>query len=117
MFMRYRGGGIGHKYMWEIEAKYENMSRTRSHGKQVHHEPDTPQTDEGRGDEAEGIAPTSTLGSDNDGSNSDESDDEDAQDLSEGSSSSDESVDSDESFDSDEIASEGDYDLYGLVDP
>ena len=34
MFMRYRGGGIGHKYMREIEEKYENMSRERLHGKQ-----------------------------------------------------------------------------------
>ena len=26
MFMWYRGGRVGHKYMQEIEAKYENMS-------------------------------------------------------------------------------------------
>lgn len=31
MFMRYRGGGVGHKYMREIEAKYENMSLERLH--------------------------------------------------------------------------------------
>jgi hypothetical protein len=33
MFMRYRGGGIGHKYMREVELKYENMSIKRSHTK------------------------------------------------------------------------------------
>ena len=33
MFMRYRGGGIGHKYMRAIEEKYENMSRERGHHK------------------------------------------------------------------------------------
>jgi hypothetical protein len=33
MFMRYRGGGIGHKYMREIEAVYEDMSRERIHHK------------------------------------------------------------------------------------
>jgi len=31
MFMRYRGGGVGHKYMREIEVKYENMSLECSH--------------------------------------------------------------------------------------
>jgi hypothetical protein len=34
MFMRYRGGGIGHKYMREVETKYENMSLERIHGPQ-----------------------------------------------------------------------------------
>jgi hypothetical protein len=33
MFMRYRGGGIGHTYMRAIEKVYENMSRER-----IHHE-------------------------------------------------------------------------------
>jgi hypothetical protein len=33
MFMRYRGGGIGHKYMRAIEETYENMSRERIHHK------------------------------------------------------------------------------------
>jgi len=33
MFMRYRGGGIGHKYMRAIEELYENMSRERIHHK------------------------------------------------------------------------------------
>jgi hypothetical protein len=34
MFMRYRGGGIGHKYMRAIEEIYENMSRERTHHKE-----------------------------------------------------------------------------------
>ena len=34
MFMRYRGGGIGHTYMRAIEEVYENMSRERSHHKE-----------------------------------------------------------------------------------
>lgn len=32
--MRYRGGGIGHKYMRQIEEIYENMSRERVHHKE-----------------------------------------------------------------------------------
>jgi hypothetical protein len=31
MFMRYRGGGIGHKYMREIEERFDNMSLERNH--------------------------------------------------------------------------------------
>jgi len=34
MFMRYRGGGIGHKYMRDIEEIYENMSREQVHHKE-----------------------------------------------------------------------------------
>jgi len=34
MFMRYRGSGIGHKYMRAIEEIYENMSRERIHHKE-----------------------------------------------------------------------------------
>jgi hypothetical protein len=33
MFMRYRGGGIGHKYMRAVEETYGNMSRERIHHK------------------------------------------------------------------------------------
>jgi len=33
MFMRYRGGGVGHTYMRAIEEVYENMSRERIHHK------------------------------------------------------------------------------------
>ena len=32
--MRYCGGGVGHKYMREIEEKYENMSQEHLHRKQ-----------------------------------------------------------------------------------
>ena len=57
MFMRYWGGGIGHKYMQKVEATYENMSRERSHGKQLRREPGTPQASNedahGSGDEPE----------------------------------------------------------------
>ena len=35
MFMCYRGSGIGHTYMWEIEEIYENMSCERIHHKDV----------------------------------------------------------------------------------
>ena len=34
MFMHYRGSGIGHRYMREIEDIYENMSRERVHYKE-----------------------------------------------------------------------------------
>jgi len=34
MFMRYRGSGIGHKYMRKIEEIFENMSRERIHHKE-----------------------------------------------------------------------------------
>ena len=34
MFMRFRGGGIGHKYMRAVEKVYENMSRKRIHHKE-----------------------------------------------------------------------------------
>jgi len=34
IFMRYRGGGIGHRYMRAIEEIYENMSRERMHHKE-----------------------------------------------------------------------------------
>lgn len=34
MFMRYRGGGVGHRYMRAIEAVCENMARERTHHKE-----------------------------------------------------------------------------------
>ena len=34
IFMCYRGGRIGHTYMWEIEEIYGNMSRERIHHKE-----------------------------------------------------------------------------------
>ena len=33
MFMRYRGGGVSHKYMREVKTRCENMSLERIHGK------------------------------------------------------------------------------------
>ena len=112
MFMQYQGGGVGHKYMRDIESKDENMSRTCLHGKQVRHKPDSPQTDdEGSGDEAEDTVPPSTLASDDGGSKSDDEDDEDV-DLSKGSSCSGESINSDK------VASDDNgYDSYSLAEP
>lgn len=43
MFMRYRGGGIGHKYMRAIEAVYENMSLERNHSKERGHRANHPE--------------------------------------------------------------------------
>jgi len=127
MFMRYRGGGIGHKYMREVEAKYENMSRERLHGKQPHRERGPPQeTDEpgdasdsdgGPEDPARPGAPrqggpaTGSPGSDGDGNEDDEVDEDNDYVPSETGSSSEGVVDSDE------IASDFDYDSYGLADP
>ena len=37
MFMRYRGSGIGHRYMREIEDIYENMSCEQLHHKERKH--------------------------------------------------------------------------------
>lgn len=45
MFMRYRGGGIGHKYMREIEEIYENMCRERTHHKEQKHRHTPPSKD------------------------------------------------------------------------
>lgn len=42
--MRYRAGGIGHKYMRVIEETYENMSRERTHHKE-HKRKDVPSRD------------------------------------------------------------------------
>lgn len=134
MFMRYRGGGIGHKYMREIESKFENMSRERLHGKQPRHEPRPSQTNNtgidstsDSDDEPEdpvqpgtpqGDGPvTRSPGSDGGGENEVSENDDDNEDYapSETGSSSDEVADSDEitsDFDSD-----FDYDSYGLADP
>lgn len=131
MFMRYRGGGIGHKYMRDIEGKYENMSRERLHGKHPRRESGQPRTEstnadsEGdsdnelqdpsvqpsmsQGDQTTGSA-TTTPGSDED----DESSDEDYI-LSDDSSGGNETDNT--ALDSDEFASDDGYDSYGLADP
>ena len=72
MFMRYRGGGIGHKYMRAIEELYENMSRERIHYKErkrKHTQPDkdTPMDDndsDNGDDKTEGEAPGSQASRD-----------------------------------------------------
>lgn len=128
MFMRYRGGGIGHKYMREIEEKYENMSRERLHGKQ----PLKPPADNTDADDAsntdsepEDLTQPGTsqagrvdepvsggLDGDVDGDYSDESDDVDFQPPESHSSGSDE----DQVIDSDEMGSDFGYESYGLGD-
>jgi len=55
MFMRYRGGGIGHKYMRKIEEIFENMSRERMHHK-----------DRKRGSLAKGTTDTNAVDSSDD---------------------------------------------------
>ena len=133
MFMRYRGGGVGHKYMRDIEKKYEEMSLERTHGgphqKPPQADPAEPADgvrrggdvlDESRLDENEsddGNGPEVTDGGvlDTDG---DESVDSDyapstlAADDSDGDSEWEDYMD-----DSDEIGSAGGYESYGLADP
>ena len=56
MFMRYRGGGIGHTYMRAIEQIYENMSRERIHHKVRKHNGARPDKDVPMGvDGADGV--------------------------------------------------------------
>ena len=129
MFMRYRGGGVGHKYMRDIEVKYENMSRERLHGEQPRHAPGPHQADDEDNDCASDndeprdsnqpstshssrAAELATGSHDGEGGDSldDESDDEDYT----APSSDDSSSGSD---DSDEVLSDVDYDSYGLADP
>ena len=125
MFMQYRGGGVGHKYMREIEEKYENMSRERLHGKQrppanntdtngandSDDEPDepaqpgSPHTSSADGPGSEG------PGDDADG-NGAESDNGDSVPPEMHTSDSDE----DEVVDSDEMGSDLGYESYGLGD-
>ncbi|KAF9784349.1 hypothetical protein BJ322DRAFT_1007005 [Thelephora terrestris] len=124
MFMRYRGGGVGHKYMREVESKYGNMARTRLHGKQVHQEPTATQTgNEGAtsgcdSDNEPGSTQTTTAtgkdsATDDSGEESDHEEDEHHH-TSEGGSGGDEEPE----VDSDELASENDdYESYGLADP
>jgi hypothetical protein len=124
MFMRYRGGGIGHKYMREIETKFENMSRVHLHGKQPHHKPrrakdqaveSLSDSDDGQQGSPQLGMPTGDritkpmTGSLGEGEYSDESGDEDYV-PSETGSSGEEGIDS-------QITSDFDYDSYGLADP
>jgi len=128
MFMRYRGGGVGHKYMRDVEDKHEDMSRERLHGEESRHAPGPRQVDEdndcasdddeprdldqpsiSHGGQAAGSATGSHSGEGGDGLD-DESDDEDYAPSSDDDSSS-------GSDDSDNILSDVDYDSYGLADP
>ena len=130
MFMRYRGGGIGHKHMREVEEKYENMSRERLHGKQPRPKPhqtnnantentsdsnNEPEDPEQPGMSQGGRAAKPVSGNpDDDGNESDweESDDGDDTPLETHSDSGDEG----DVIDSDEITSDCNYDSYGLAD-
>jgi hypothetical protein len=116
--------------MREVEAKYENMSRERLHGKQPHPKPsrdDDMNADSTNDSDNESEDPArpgtlqgdqvaepvnGNLGSNVDGNNSDESDDGDYVPPETRSNSSDE----DEVVDSDEFGSDCDYDSYGLAD-
>lgn len=137
MFMRYRGGGIGHKYMREVEEKYENMSLERVHGDSqpkasqkntdIHgtrsggegfNTPNPPaeSTDgnqsDGTSDDVDGGGPETRDGDSADG---DESEDEGYMPPETGDSDDDcESTDSAE--DSDEFGSDGSDESYGLAD-
>ena len=142
MFMHYRGGGIGHRYMREIEKKYENMSLERIHGNRNRKPsqnnadasasgpkpPDPPGEDEDEMDnENEGGLDNrgkSTSGNsgggelDNGGggeSAGDESDDGDYV-APETGDESDDDPDDDRFADSDEIESDGGHESYGLAD-
>jgi len=55
MFMRYRGGGIGHMYMRAIEQIYENMSRERNHHKTDKRKSTRPNKDVPIGDDEDGM--------------------------------------------------------------
>lgn len=128
MFMRYRGGGVGHKYMREVEGKYENMSRERLHGKQ---RPKPPRADNANadsendsGDEPEGTTQPGAsqagqvdkpedrgIGGDGDERGSDNEDD-----IPPETCLSDDDDSEEEVVDPDEMDSDGGYDSYGLAD-
>ena len=130
MFMRYRGGGIGHKYMREVEEKYENMSQERLHGKQRPKPPQANNMDASGASDSDdepkdlnqpdmpqagqaGEPVSGGPGGDANGNNSDESDNGDYHPPETHSSGSDE----EEVVDSDEVGSNLGYDSYGLADP
>ena len=116
--MRYCGGGVGHKYMWEIEVKYENMSLERSHwnlrsnpppGKNAHvdgasnsgsQEGQQPKLG-GESDDGDYVPPQ-TGDSGNDSSSCEEDSDDDGL--------------GDSGGDSDEIGSDVSHESYGLAD-
>jgi len=119
MFMRYRGGGIGHKYMRVIEELFENMSRERIHHK-VRGGASLPMDTTAAVDSDEECEPTGPPqtraeageeGGGADGDDSDDSDDSDFEYVDPGSDLSSEDSDSDDLDSGDE-----DYESYGFGD-
>lgn len=119
MFMRYRGGGIGHKYMRVIEELYENMSRERIHHK-VRGGTPLPTDATAAVDSDDECEPTGSSqtqpeagqeGDGADGNDSEDLDDSDFERVKPSSDSSSEGSDSDDLDSGDEC-----YDGYGLGD-
>ena len=127
MFMRYRGGGIGHKYMRDVEKKHEDMSLEHVHGdsrqKPPQAHPEVPGTSSGgRSNISNSRTRSADVGrsgnsvSDDDGSDGDELDCENGPDVTDRDASDadgDESIDSDGASstagDSDEGGEQGDH--------
>lgn len=124
--MRYRGGGVGHKYMRAVEKKHENMTLERTHGKSqtksscsgekptapneldvLDNNPIQPGRLQGDSDESgdeDYVPPEMTI-----------TDDEDSTDCEDSLDSGSETADSE--VDSEEIeGSDGGYESYGLAD-
>lgn len=141
--MRYCGGGVGHKYMREVEAKYENMSLECSHGVSRHQPPQDnnaqvdgnglrdpaqpggpqdevsePAADGGDGGESDDgdYMPPETECPDGNSSPSCEEDSDDAALTGSNESDSDGSRLAGSGGNSDEVLSDADYESYGLAD-
>ena len=137
MFMRYRGGGIGHKYMREVESKYENMAIERVHGSSHPKPPHNSANNDTVMSRLAGSGPIQLGGSQENGDEDrgkqswgeSDSDDEDYVPPVEGSSDDDDSTDAsgdylddddrlvDSEADFDEVGSDGGYDSHGMADP
>ena len=123
MFVRYRGGGIGHQYIWEIEKTHENMSLERDHW----HRGPKPQAQENSMDVDANISGEEELGDrihpgSLEGSiatDEDESDGGEYVPLEAGDSSDDSEDDKGAGVDGDSegLGSDASYDSYGLADP
>jgi hypothetical protein len=122
MFMRYRGGGIGHKYMREVEVQHINMSLERDHwycrpktqaqntsmdvntnANSKEGPDDTIQPDEDEESDGGEYMPQETSDSSNEGPEDDDSEDNGETAGVEG--------------DSEDLGSDAGYDSYGLADP
>jgi hypothetical protein len=140
MFMHYRGGGVGHKYMQEIEAKHKNMSLERNHwyySSKTQAQVDGMDVDTGGGGGDEGPKSTMQPGGLEDnkeedpgsepvgrnqevaGNNEDEPDGDEGIPLEGGSSSDDDSGSEGAGIEGDpeELGSDAGYDSYSLADP